>query len=93
MKALPCSTVGCGGHDQMKGAAVLRDGSPYLVGKAPADFPHRVFCAKCKRTTIISRMDWNRLPSVKQEEIDSVAPPDDRSHKDFKAMTNKVQES
>lgn len=91
MKALPCKTPGCGGHPKLPGSAVLKDGSPYLIGRSPAFFPHPVYCSACKRKTIISRTDWNLLPELTREDLARVAPPDD-SHYDFKALTRSRME-
>lgn len=93
LRALPCRTPGCGGHQQMPGVAVLRDGSPYLIGRAP-DFPYLVACAKCKRKTRVTQFEWNQLQAVTQEQIDAVKlDADDQTHKDFKALTKSVVES
>lgn len=76
----------------MRGVAVLSDGSPYLTGRIHT-FPYKYTCKACKMPSVLSQLDWNRLPSVKQEEIDNVTTEDPTTHKDFRAMTKAVSES
>lgn len=65
MKRLPCTTRGCpsGGH------ATLRDGRPYLLGRAPVKLPYSYTCASCKRPTTVSAVEWNQLPPLSVEAL------------------------
>lgn len=94
MKALPCKTPGCTGHAQLSGAAVLRDGSPYLSGRPPTFFPYSVHCSACKHKTLLSRTDWNRLPSLTAADLAHIkAESDDpRDHADFRVITKTLLE-
>jgi len=54
VKFLPCDRCG---------DAMLRDGKPYTMGRHPfGKFPLRVFCAQCKRPTLLSQQRWAALP-------------------------------
>lgn len=89
MKALPCRTPGCAGHLQLRGTAVLKDGSPYLIGCSPAHFPYQIHCSACKRKTAISQTEWNALPTLSSEDLSHVQGPSDdpTSHQDFRVVT------
>jgi hypothetical protein len=89
LKALPCKTPGCNGHPQLPGVATLHDSSPYLIGRAPANFPYGIHCSTCKQKTWISRTDWNLLPDIQRSDIQHITPPED-SHHDFKVMTRSL---
>jgi hypothetical protein len=52
--------------------ATLPDGTPYVVGRPPAPFPHWVPCAACKRKTSITLADYNRLPELSIAELEAM---------------------
>lgn len=66
MKLLPCWTPGC------RGLALLPDGKPYAIGRAPQGIAQRPFtykCAGCKRTTTLTAVEFNGLAEASLAEL------------------------
>lgn len=72
MKALPCNN--CQPHPSLSGrtVAMLRDGKPYVIGRPPSPFPARIFCAQCKRTTMLQAKEYHALPELTLAELDAL---------------------
>lgn len=75
MKLLPCrpeqfgprSIKGC------QGAARLPDGTPYYIGRAPADIasrPYRYRCSGCGHYTLLTAVAFNSLPDATLQQLD-----------------------
>lgn len=41
---------------------MLSDGGDYWIGRAPSHWPFRVHCARCRRVTMFTAQEYNRLP-------------------------------
>jgi hypothetical protein len=72
LRLLPC--------DEHNGYAVLRDGSPYLIGQAP-EFPFHVSCyyggkGGCagggEHRTILDAVRYNQLPEVTPQDLEDM---------------------
>lgn len=63
MKLLPC--------DQCHTHAVVKVGvheEPLVVGRV-RHFPYRYKCSRCKRLTTLTAVAYNRLPSLREDEL------------------------
>lgn len=59
-RLLPC--------DNCRDHALLRDGTPYLVGSVHV-FPYQYPCRRCKLTTTITAVRFNQLPDVTADQL------------------------
>jgi hypothetical protein len=60
-RALPCKNC----HK----VALLRDGQPYLIGRAPS-FPFAVHCARCKQKTRVTAGEFAALPVLTPAQLE-----------------------
>ena len=70
MKGLRCPN--CPGARTAPGIAALPDGTPYLMGRAPSEFPFRYSCAACHHSMLIYAADFSRLPELTIAELEKM---------------------
>lgn len=71
MRLLPCGTKSCSGLGALLPASkAYPRGEPYVSGSYVAN----VRCARCKRVTQLSVVDFNSLPNLTLEEIEALVP-------------------